>query len=201
MIRTGGFCRSMVRICTGEVWVRSRTSSDDVEGVLHVAGGVVLRDVERLEVVVVRLHLGPVGDREAEPHEHVDDLVEDERERVSRAAHDAPAGQREVDAVGGQPGPALPLPHHLEPARERRLDLGLGLVRLPPDHRPLGGGQRGHRAEELGEEPLLAEVLTRSCSRSWSELARSSSSAAPLRIARMRLSGTARSFYRIPGAR
>ena len=41
----------------------------DVEGVLHVARGVVRRDVERLEVVVVELDLRALGDLEAQPRE------------------------------------------------------------------------------------------------------------------------------------
>jgi len=43
---------------------------------------VVARDVQRLEVVVVALDLGPLGDREAEPGEDRDDLVVYARERV-----------------------------------------------------------------------------------------------------------------------
>ena len=43
MMRMGGFCFSMVRICTGEVCVRRRMFSVDIEGVLRIARRVVLR--------------------------------------------------------------------------------------------------------------------------------------------------------------
>ena len=43
MMRIGGFCASIVRICTGEVWVRSTSRepsarSRQVEGVVLLAG-------------------------------------------------------------------------------------------------------------------------------------------------------------------
>ena len=56
----------MVRICTGEVWVRSRMLSSTKEGVLHVTRGMVLRKVEGFEVVVIELDLGPFGYLKAE---------------------------------------------------------------------------------------------------------------------------------------
>ena len=65
----------MARICTGEVCVRSTRSAADVERVLHVARGMVVGEVERGEVVVVRLDLGPLRHREAQPLEDLDDLV------------------------------------------------------------------------------------------------------------------------------
>ena len=83
-MRTGGFCASMVRICTGDVCVRSTMSvrALDVERVLHVARGMILRDRERFEVVAVGLDLRALGDHEAELREDLLDL----------APHDASAG-------------------------------------------------------------------------------------------------------------
>ena len=55
-----------------------RTQQDalvEVEGVLHVAGGMVLGHVERLEVVVVVLHFGAGGDLEPQVAEDVLDLL------------------------------------------------------------------------------------------------------------------------------
>ena len=76
-MRTGGGCASIVRICTGEVCVRSTTSrrAGDVEGVLHVARGVILGHRQRFEVVEVGLDLRPVGDGEAELREDRLDLA------------------------------------------------------------------------------------------------------------------------------
>ena len=67
-----------------------------IEGVLHVAGGMVAGKVQRLEVVIVVLDLRPLGHREAQPHEDGDDLVVDDREGVQRALDRAAPRQREV---------------------------------------------------------------------------------------------------------
>ena len=75
MMRTGGRCAFMVRICTGEVCVRSSVSAATWKRVLHVARGMIVGEVQRREVVVVRLDLGPLRHREAEPLEDLDDLV------------------------------------------------------------------------------------------------------------------------------
>ena len=89
--RTGGGDSSSVRICTGEVWVRSSSRPPgspvgrrrvDVERVVHVHRRMVGREVEREEVVPLGLDLGPDGDGEAEPPEDLDDLVDDAGDRV-----------------------------------------------------------------------------------------------------------------------
>src|SRR5437899_7706108 len=59
----------------------------------------VARDVQRLEVEVVGLDLGPLDDREAEAGEDRDDLVVDAREGVERAAGRAPPRQREIEPL------------------------------------------------------------------------------------------------------
>src|SRR5205807_1916505 len=71
----------------------------EVERVLHVARGMVARDVQRLEVEVVGLDLGPLADREAEAGEDRDDLVVDAREGMERAAGRAPPRQREIEPL------------------------------------------------------------------------------------------------------
>ena len=67
--------RSITRICTGDVWVRSTTlpglAELDVERVLHVARRMAGRDVERLKLYQSALDLGALGDGEAEADEHV----------------------------------------------------------------------------------------------------------------------------------
>ena len=130
-----------------------------VERVLHVARGVVLRDVEGLEVVVVELDLGPLGDGEPHPGEHVHDLVVHLGERVEPARDDAAARERQVGPVGRQPGSPLDALQDGLPGLELRLDPRLRLVRLAPHERPLGGRQSRQGAQELGEAPALAEVL------------------------------------------
>ena len=67
-----------------------------VERVLHAAAGMVGRGVQRLEVVVVGLLLGPMGHRVAQPQEHLGDLVDELADQVARADLLRTAGQRHV---------------------------------------------------------------------------------------------------------
>ena len=76
MRQIGGSDDSIARICTGDVCVRSTVAPGapgvvDEQAVELVARRVARRHVEGLEVVPVGLHLGALGDREAEPDEHV----------------------------------------------------------------------------------------------------------------------------------
>ncbi len=79
----------------------------DVKRVLHRSGGVVLRDVQRLEGIVVGLHQRPFGHLESESDKDVDDLLQHLGERVKPACARHPAGERDVQALGLQA--ALPL--------------------------------------------------------------------------------------------
>ena len=91
----------MVRICTGEVCVRSTTSGApvDVEGVLHVARRMILRHRQRFEVVEVGLDLRPDGDGEAELREDRLDLAPRQRDRVQVAEPARAPGQGHVDGA------------------------------------------------------------------------------------------------------
>ena len=86
------------RICTGEVCVRSSRPSPKVERVVHRPRRMVLRDVERLEVVEVVLDLGPVGDVEAGARKISSMRRARARDRMQAAAALAAARQRHVDA-------------------------------------------------------------------------------------------------------
>jgi hypothetical protein len=55
----------MYRTWTGEVCVRSTMQPFDIKRVVHRAGRVILRRVERREVVEVVFDLGAVGDGES----------------------------------------------------------------------------------------------------------------------------------------
>ena len=115
MIRIGGRCVSMCRICIDEVCVRSsvagraagggrssarpgRGTQDwtsgarQVQRVLHVARRVLGRDVERLEVVVVVLGLGAVDNLVAHAQEDRLDLLAHDGQRMPAADDDRPAG-------------------------------------------------------------------------------------------------------------
>ena len=99
MIRNGGLPASMVRICTGLVWVRSSSGRPSplglqVEGVEHLPGRMLGRDVERLEIVPVVLDVRAFGHGEAHVGEDRDDLLGGLADRVDAAlaAARAPAG-------------------------------------------------------------------------------------------------------------
>ena len=95
-MRTGGFCFSIVRICTGEVCVRSKQAialrllllSGEEDRVLHIARRMIRRKVQRLEVVVVGLDLGAFADGVAHRLEDRDDLVHRAHDGMLRAQAD-----------------------------------------------------------------------------------------------------------------
>ena len=105
----GGLLRlaSIVRICTGDVWVRRSTvsapssSAVEVERVPHAAGpGGRRRHVERLEVVPVGLDLGALGDGEAHADEHVLEALPRLGDEVGVAERGVAERLGEVEALG-----------------------------------------------------------------------------------------------------
>ena len=89
MTRIGGVCASMVRICTGEVWVRSTGGAPSprrrqIERVLHLPRGVVGRDVEGAKLYPVVLDVGAFGDRAAHGAEDRGDLLDGAADRVDQ---------------------------------------------------------------------------------------------------------------------
>ena len=134
--RTGGGDASSVRICTGEVWVRSSSRPDgspvgrrrvEVERVVHVHRRMVGREVEREEVVPLGLDLGPGGDGEAELAEDPDDLVDDpgDRDAPRRPSAPRPGIVRSTPAASRRRRSASSA---LAPCGERRLEPRLELV-------------------------------------------------------------------------
>src|SRR5207245_650672 len=109
----------------------------------------IARDVERLEVVVVALDLGTLGDREAEPGEDRDDLVVNARQGMQRSPGRAAARQREIEPPSPALGPPLGRRGRGQPRLQELLELPLGL-----------GGRRAGRLERRHElrvrEPDLA---------------------------------------------
>ncbi len=129
------------------------------ERVLHVARGMVRREVQGLEVVVVGLDLRALDHGEAEPGEDLDDLVLHPAQRMGGAERRAAAGERQVGPRRRARSHALGLLCVGETRVHERFQLALGLVGRGAHLRPLGRGQRAERAEELGESALPAEVL------------------------------------------
>ena len=70
----------------------------DEEGVLRVAGGMIVGEIEQREVVAVVLDLRAFGDAVAERPEDRFDLARDQGDRVERAGRRPPPGQGDVDA-------------------------------------------------------------------------------------------------------
>src|SRR6266478_3691600 len=117
----------------------------------------IARDVEGLEVVVVALDLGPLGDREAEPCEDRDDLVVDAGQGMQRSLRRAPARQGEVEPPPAALGLALRRRRGGEPSVQEPFELALGLVGGGADERTLLRRQAAERAQELGQRALAAE--------------------------------------------
>ena len=147
-----------MRTCTGDVCVRSTISFGDVERVLHVARGMILRDRERLERVPVGLDLRALGDDEPELREDLHGLEPDLREQVQVTAADRPRRQRDVDdAARGRPSRDV-----CELAEPRRRELSivcLDLVRRRADARAFRRRQLAELLHQLGHLALLAEEL------------------------------------------
>jgi hypothetical protein len=104
-MRIGGFCASMVRICTGEVWVRRTLRSPflvglEEESVVHLAGRMAVGKVQRGEIVVVGLDIRTFGDGEAHVGEDGGDLVDDLGDRVDAAALGRRGAHRQADIDG-----------------------------------------------------------------------------------------------------
>jgi hypothetical protein len=80
--RAAGARRHRADLHVARVRAQERAAGGRPEAVLHVGRGVVRREAELGEVVLLELDLRPVVDGEAEAHENVDDLVAHARDRV-----------------------------------------------------------------------------------------------------------------------
>jgi hypothetical protein len=117
------------------------------------------RHVERFEVVVIVLELGPLDDQEAEAQEDGLDALAQQRERMPVADERRTAGQRDVDGVG----PALALLRRARELREARLDdlfdVLLQLVGRLAEARTLVGAGAPERLHEGGDQAVLARQI------------------------------------------
>jgi hypothetical protein len=117
------------------------------------------RRVERVEVVVHGLHLGPLGDIEAEADEHVLDLAPCPREQVQAPEVSRRVGrERHVDAVGAQTGVELGGGETLGTSGDRLLETLTRPVGRLAGGRALLDGQLGDRAQQIGQLGLAPEV-------------------------------------------
>ena len=131
----------------------------DVEGVLFAAGRVVRREVQRVEVELLGLDLGTLGQFPAHRDEGVGDVLGQDRDRVPGADRLPGRRQRHVDAFGDQDR-RVPLgTQHRQPLVVRALDVG------PDDVDPVacvgavGLGQRPEGLARQRDRRPVAEVL------------------------------------------
>ena len=156
----------MARICTGDVWVRSTVRPGVGAGVVDeqrvevAARRVVLAHVEGLEVVPVGLHLGPFGDLEAEPDEHVLEPLPRLRDEVGVATARLAGELGQVEPLGLDPAARSRAGERLTAAGDRRGDGVDRLVEALSGRSALvDGGERAEPRLQLGEVAPLAEQL------------------------------------------
>ena len=166
-MRIGGFWLSMVRICTGLVCVRSTLTRccRRLAGCLHVEGVVLLprgmlgRDVELGEVVVVGLDVRALGDGKAHVAEDLGHLVEHLADGMDASvlqgaeAH----GQRDVGLLAGETGRERPRSSSALRASSASLTRALSAIDRLAERLALLGRKRAELGHQLGHAALLAE--------------------------------------------
>ena len=130
----------------------------EVEGVLHRPGGMVGRDVERFEVVMVVLDLGTFHDVEADGAEEGFDAPAGQGQGVQPARGLTAPRQRHVDALLRQPGFGQMRADRLAACFERVAKGGRRFVDAPAGLGPLGRGKLADPLHLRLQTPLPAEV-------------------------------------------
>ena len=164
-MRIGGFCASMVRICTGEVWVRRSfgwlpSPALQEKRVVHLTRRMAFREIQRGEIVVIGLDVRPFGDRKAHVGEDRGDLVDHLADRVDAAAlgRRLPHRQRHVDLFGGEPrgDGDVACSSALRAASASVTRFFSPLIAGPFDL-PFFSAHRAKRLQHFGDRALLAE--------------------------------------------
>ena len=130
-----------------------------IEGILHIAGGVIGGRIERREVVVVVLDLGAFKDLEAHAREDIDELVLDARHGVERPLSLPLARHGDVERLAFQPRRKFAL---LD-ARLRRRKVSFQLfadgVHLLAEGRALLGRDLLHLLQQRRDDARTAQKL------------------------------------------
>ena len=105
------------------------------------------RHVERFEVVVIVLELGPLDDQEPHAQEDGLDPLAQQRERMAMAEQRRAARQRDVDRVAGRAARR----RLREPLGQRRVDVLFELVGGLAERRALVGRRRRDVLQERGD--------------------------------------------------
>ena len=131
----------------------------DVEGVLLAARRMVRREVQRVEVELLGLDLGPLGQLPAHRDEGVGDVLGQDGDRVAGADRLTRRRQRHVDALGHQHGGVALGPQRGEPLVVAPLRLGARDVDPLARVGTVGLGQRAERLAGQRDRRTVAEVL------------------------------------------
>ena len=131
----------------------------DIEGVLRVARRMILRDVQRLEVVVVELDLRAFRDREAKTEENLLELVEHDVQRMLLADDNVLTRQGNVDGLRLQLLLERSLLDQLLLLVNDGFDLRTNVVDQLTNNRTLLCGNVLHALEQRGQLTLFAEEL------------------------------------------
>ena len=118
----------------------------------------VRRLVEGREVVVVELHLRPLGNPVAESEEDVDDLTPYLLDEMPTADRMRATRQGHVDGIGGDARLKRGCGEHGVALLNRRLKRDADLVRHLACRGTLLGRERTEPAQDARERPLLAEI-------------------------------------------
>src|SRR6187431_2298511 len=129
----------------------------DIERVPEIAGRVVGRDVEHLEVRDVVLDLGTLVYDEPELLEDRGDLAHRLDTRVERAATERPTGRRDVDRLALQAALELAAAECRAAVGQRGLDRLADPVGDGTDLRSVFGRQAADATQDRRQSPLLAE--------------------------------------------
>ena len=127
----------------------------DVEGVVHRAGGMILRLVERGEVVPVGLDLRPVRDVEPDRAEDRLDALPGAHDRMDAAEAAVAPWQRDVERLLRQARIQLRLGQSFAPRDERIFDALFGLIDAAAGDAALLGRQLPQPLERSVSAPDL----------------------------------------------
>ncbi len=116
----------------------------DVEGILHVPGRMVFRDIQGLEIVEILFNLRPLFNAEAERGKDGTNLFRRQGYRMLAAFSRPATGKGHVKGLAAQAVFDGFLLKVFLPGRYQRLQFLLDLVGQSPDNRPFLGRQLPH---------------------------------------------------------
>ena len=128
-----------------------------VERILHVAGGVVGGDVQRLKTVIIRLHFGAGHDVIAEALEDVANFFHHQSHGMERSLPRQAARQTGVEA--GQRGGFLSRVERRLLALKKGGQAFLDAVGGLSEQRALGGLKLGKASHDAGDAALAPEKI------------------------------------------